>query len=43
MSAHTADHTGGWRESAIQCFLDNFERFRKGEAFQNLVDKHAGY
>lgn len=43
MSAHTADHTTGWRENAIQCFLDNFERFRKGERLQNMVDKNAGY
>jgi phosphoglycerate dehydrogenase-like enzyme len=43
LSAHTADHTAGWREAAIQCFLDNFERFHKGEPLQNLVDKHAGY
>jgi phosphoglycerate dehydrogenase-like enzyme len=43
MSAHTADHTNGWRDNAIQCFLDNFERFRKGEPLQNVVDKHAGY
>jgi phosphoglycerate dehydrogenase-like enzyme len=43
MSAHTADHTAGWRDNAIQCFLDNFERFRKGEPLQNLVDKNAGY
>jgi len=43
MSPHSADHTPGWRHRAVQCFLDNFERFSKGEPLQNIVDKHAGY
>src|SRR5258708_5920255 len=43
LSAHTADHTAGWRESAIQGFLDTFERFRKGEPLQNPADKNTAY
>jgi phosphoglycerate dehydrogenase-like enzyme len=43
LSPHSADHTPGWRHRAVQCFLDNFERFSKGEPLQNIVDKHAGY
>ncbi len=43
LSPHSADHTPGWRHRAVQCFLDNFERFTKGEPLQNLVDKNAGY
>jgi phosphoglycerate dehydrogenase-like enzyme len=43
LSPHTADHTPGWRDAAIQCFLDNFERFRAGQPLENVVDKHAGY
>jgi phosphoglycerate dehydrogenase-like enzyme len=43
LSPHTADHTPGWRDAAIQCFLDNFERFRAGQPLENMVDKNAGY
>ena len=43
LSPHSADHTAGWRDRAVQCFLDNFDRFAKGEPLQNVVDKHAGY
>jgi phosphoglycerate dehydrogenase-like enzyme len=43
LSPHSADHTAGWRDSAIQFFLDNFARFKKGEPLENVVDKHAGY
>lgn len=43
LSPHSADHTAGWRDLAVQCFLDNFARFAKGEALENVVDKHAGY
>jgi phosphoglycerate dehydrogenase-like enzyme len=43
LSPHCADHTPGWLERAYDFFLDNFERFRKGEALQNVVDKAAGY
>jgi phosphoglycerate dehydrogenase-like enzyme len=43
LSPHSADHTPGWRDRAVQCFLDNFARFVKGEPLENVVDKHAGY
>ena len=43
LSPHCADRTPGWLDRAIECFLDNFERFRKGEPLLNVVDKHAGY
>lgn len=43
LSPHSADHTPGWRHRAVQTFLDNFDRFSKGEPLLNLVDKHAGY
>ncbi len=43
LSPHSADHTAGWRDRAVQCFLDNFGRFAKGEPLENVVDKHAGY
>jgi phosphoglycerate dehydrogenase-like enzyme len=43
LSPHCADHTPGWIESAVEFFLENFERFRKGEPLHNIVDKQAGY
>jgi phosphoglycerate dehydrogenase-like enzyme len=43
LSPHTADHVEGFLNPAVECFVENFERFRKGEPLQNVVDKHAGY
>jgi phosphoglycerate dehydrogenase-like enzyme len=43
LSAHSADHTPDWQQRAIQLFLDNFERYRKGEPLRNVVDKRRGY
>ena len=44
LSPHCTDHTPDWLQQAMQFFLDNFERFRKGEALLNVVvDKHRGY
>lgn len=43
LSPHTADHVPGWEEPAMQVFLDNFERYRRGEPLRNVVDKELGY
>jgi phosphoglycerate dehydrogenase-like enzyme len=43
LSPHSADHTPGWEEASMRFFLENFERFRRGEALLNIVDKKAGY
>jgi phosphoglycerate dehydrogenase-like enzyme len=44
VSPHCADHTHGWLDRAMQFFLDNFERFRKGEPLLNVIaDKRRGY
>lgn len=43
LSPHCADHTPDWQRRAMQLFLDNFERYRKGEALANVVDKGRGY
>jgi phosphoglycerate dehydrogenase-like enzyme len=43
LSPHSADHTATWLEDAMRFFLDNFERFRKGEPLMNIVDKRLGY
>jgi phosphoglycerate dehydrogenase-like enzyme len=43
LSPHTADHVQGWLERGVEVFLDNFARYRTGEALLNVVDKRAGY
>jgi phosphoglycerate dehydrogenase-like enzyme len=43
LSPHCADHTPDWTDNAMRFFLEEFERFRKGEPLQNIVDKRAGY
>jgi len=43
LSPHCADHTPDWLERAMQFFLEQFERFLKGETLLNVVDKRRGY
>ena len=43
LSPHTADHTRTWLVDASHLFLQNLERFRRGEPLLTLVDKRAGY
>jgi phosphoglycerate dehydrogenase-like enzyme len=43
LSPHSADHTPDWLERAMRFFLEQFERFRKGEPLANVVDKRLGY
>jgi phosphoglycerate dehydrogenase-like enzyme len=43
LSPHSADSLPNSRDLAVEFFVENFERFRKGEPLQNIVDKHAGY
>ncbi len=43
LSPHSADHIAGWRDLAMNRFIENFERFRNGQPLENIVDKQAGY
>jgi len=43
LSPHSADHTVGWINLAMDLFIANFELFRNGQPLKNIVDKHAGY
>jgi phosphoglycerate dehydrogenase-like enzyme len=43
LSPHCADHTPDWLERGMQFFIDQFERFRKGEPLLNVVNKKLGY
>lgn len=43
LSPHSADHTRDWKERTMRVFLENFERFRRGEPLVNVVNKKLGY
>jgi phosphoglycerate dehydrogenase-like enzyme len=43
LSSHSADHVDGWVEDAVMFFVEQFSRWRNGEALKNIVNKHAGY
>jgi len=43
LSPHCADHTPDWLDNAMQFFIAQYERFRKGEPLLNVVDKKLGY
>jgi phosphoglycerate dehydrogenase-like enzyme len=43
LSPHCADHTPDWLDNAMKFFIEQYERFRKGEPLLNLVDKKLGY
>jgi phosphoglycerate dehydrogenase-like enzyme len=43
ISPHTADHTATWLNRAMQFFLEQYERFCKGQPLENVVNKRLGY
>lgn len=45
ISPHCTDRTRDpdWLDLSMQCFLENFDRFVKGQPLLNVVDKKAGY
>jgi phosphoglycerate dehydrogenase-like enzyme len=43
LSPHCADHTPDWMDQAMLFFVAQFERFQKGEALRNVVNKRLGY
>ena len=43
LSPHSTDHTYDWLERAMRFFLEQFDRFAKGEPLRNVVDKKRGY
>lgn len=43
ISAHMAGDFIGWRRALSEQFIANFERWRRGEALANQVDKGRGY
>jgi phosphoglycerate dehydrogenase-like enzyme len=45
LSPHCTDRTRDpdWLDLSMQCFVENFHRYIKGEELKNVVDKKAGY
>ena len=45
ISPHCTDRTKNpdWLDLSMKVFLENFDRYSKGEPLQNIVDKKAGY
>ena len=43
LSPHIADHTPDWQDLSLLFFLDNLDRFLRGQPLENVVDKRAGY
>jgi phosphoglycerate dehydrogenase-like enzyme len=43
LSPHCADHTPDWLDNAMRFFIEQYERFRKGQPLLNIVDKRLGY
>jgi phosphoglycerate dehydrogenase-like enzyme len=43
LSPHCADHTPDWLDNAMEFFIAQYQRFRRGDALLNVVDKKLGY
>ncbi len=43
VSPHMAGDFAGWRESAVELFVGNLERYLTGKPLRNVVDKERGY
>jgi phosphoglycerate dehydrogenase-like enzyme len=43
ISPHSADHTKDWLNLAMRFFLEQYQRFSRGQPLQNIVEKHLGY
>jgi phosphoglycerate dehydrogenase-like enzyme len=43
LSPHCADNTGDWKVQAMRFFLEQYDRFQKGEPLLNVVNKQLGY
>ena len=43
ITPHTASFGGDYWQAAVDLFLDNMSRFKRGEPLLNVVDKTRGY
>jgi phosphoglycerate dehydrogenase-like enzyme len=43
VSPHMSGDFAGWRNTLVEVFADNFERWHTGRPLRNVVDKQLGY
>ena len=43
LSPHCADHTADWLDNSMRFFISQLDRFKRGDALLNVVDKTLGY
>lgn len=43
VSPHMSGDFAGWRNTLVEVFADNFQRWREGVPLRNVVDKKLGY
>jgi phosphoglycerate dehydrogenase-like enzyme len=43
LSPHCADHTPDWLDNSMRFFLTQLDRFKRGDALLNVIDKKSGY
>ena len=43
LSPHCADHTADWLDQAMRFFIEQFQRFHRGQPLLHVVDKKLGY
>ncbi|WP_216209252.1 D-2-hydroxyacid dehydrogenase [Amycolatopsis aidingensis] len=43
ISPHMSGDFVGWRNTLVEVFADNYERWRTGQPLRNVVDKQLGY
>jgi phosphoglycerate dehydrogenase-like enzyme len=43
LSPHCADNTASWLDEAMEFYVENFERYTRGEELKNIVDMRQGY
>jgi phosphoglycerate dehydrogenase-like enzyme len=43
VSPHMSANFAGWRETLVELFVENLERYLTGRPLKNVVDKERGY
>jgi phosphoglycerate dehydrogenase-like enzyme len=43
LSPHMSGNFAGWREAAVEVFLENLVRYVSGRPLTNVVNKRRGY
>ncbi len=43
VSPHMSANFAGWRETVVELFVENLDRYLTGRSLKNVVDKDRGY